>query len=454
VSKAFFLTRQTEKLMEDFIRELNADSALYLLYGDEGVGKTRTLEEMAQTRLGDSRIHWIDLQAGGTGDGALIDSSAMIESVFDKAQTGDVVIADHFEMALKKSRHQLFLSWTANGIDKKLDLIIAGNDDYFTEMCQLAQHYQVRVQSFQLMPLSTDEATAFLEFYLFPDRSIGNLTIPPLLRDQLTLAQGNVGSIVEIAKRAGDQTTTGLLDDTQSVRQGSHIIVGVLIAVALVIGAGWYFSSSQRQQSDMHLVDGESFVNTQAAPAEVDPQPDAMVEKQPATTAESTPVTVEMVEIEVADEAQAPLVVDAAVSEPAPPGEAKASVEETSDQTPALQGRLQRDLQASRDWVQGSDRKTGTLQIMLLTRALFNERVYYEYIDHLASRGVDIDTIRILETFTGGSEVYSVVYGEFDSWKIARNARDEVPKPLREKSPIPRSVGGLLDEMRRLEAEN
>jgi septal ring-binding cell division protein DamX len=91
---------------------------------------------------------------------------------------------------------------------------------------------------------------------------------------------------------------------------------------------------------------------------------------------------------------------------------------------------------------------------MLLTRELFNERVYYEYIDHLASRGIDIDTIRILETFTGGGEFYSVVYGEFDSWMIARNARDEVPKPLREKSPIPRSVGGLLDEMRRLETEN
>ncbi len=454
MSKAFFNTRQTANLMEDFICESSADSALYLLYGDAGVGKTRTLDELARTRLGDSRIHWIDLQVGSTGDGALIDSSAMIESVFNKAQAGDIVIADHFEMALKRTRHQLFLSWTADGIDKKLDLIIAGNKDYFAEMCQLALQYQVRVQSFQLMPLSTDEAADFLGFYLFPDHPIGNLAIPSLLRDQLTLAQGNVGSIVEIAERAGDQITTAPLDDTQSARQGSHIIVGVLIAFALVIGAGWYFFSSQRLQSDMQLVDNELVISTQAAPAEVGPQPDAMVEEQPATTAESAPVTEELVEIEVIDEAQAPLVTDAAVSEPAPPGEATASVEEISGLTPALQSRLQRDLQTSRDWVQGSDRKTGTLQIMLLTRELFNERVYYEYIDHLASRGIDIDMIRILETFTGGREFYSVVYGEFDSWKAARNARDEVPNLLREKSPIPRSVGGLLDEMRRLEAEN
>jgi septal ring-binding cell division protein DamX len=454
VSKAFFHTRQTENLMEDLIRELNADSALYLLYGDDGVGKTRTLDELAQTRLGDSRTHWIDLQAGSTGDGALIDSSAMIESVFNEAQADDIIIADHFEMALKKTRHQLFLSWKNDGIDKKLDLIIAGNKDFFTEMCQLAQQHQVRVQSFQLMPLSTDEAAAFLEFYLFPDQPIGNLAIPPLLRDQLTLAQGNVGSIVEMAERAGDQISTAPLDDSQSANQGSHVIVGVLIAVALVIGAGWYFSSSQRQQSDMQRVDSESIIGTQAAPAEVGPQPDAMVEEQPVTTAESAPVTEEMDEIEVIDEALTPLVVDEAVSEPAPPGEATASVEETSGLTPALQSRLQRDLQTSRDWVQGSDRKTGTLQIMLLTRELFDERVYYEYIDHLASRGIDIDTIRILETITGGREFYSVVYGEFDSWMIARNARDEVPKPLREKSPIPRSVGGILDEMRRLEGEN
>jgi hypothetical protein len=292
--------------MEDFICESSADSALYLLYGDAGVGKTRTLDELARTRLGDSKIHWIDLQAGSTGNGALIDSSAMIESVFNKAQAGDIVIADHFEMALKRTRHQLFLSWIADGIDKKLDLIIAGNKDYFAEMCQLALQYQVRVQSFQLMPLSTDEATAFLEFYLFSDHPIGNPAIPPLLCDQLTLAQGNVGSIVEIAERAGDQITTAPLDDTQPANQGSHIIVGALIAVALVIGAGWYFSSSQRQQSDMQLVDSElvvkesvdneSVISTQAAPAEVSPRPDAMVEEQPATTAKNAPVTEELVE--------------------------------------------------------------------------------------------------------------------------------------------------------------
>ena len=104
--------------------------------------------------------------------------------------------------------------------------------------------------------------------------------------------------------------------------------------------------------------------------------------------------------------------------------------------------------------MQGSDRKTGTLQILLLSRERFDERFYYEFIDRLASRGVDIDAIRILETFTGGREVYSVVYGEFDSWKAASKAVDNMPESLRESSPIPRSVGGLLDEMRRLETKN
>jgi hypothetical protein len=147
-------------------------------------------------------------------------------------------------MALKKTRHQLFLSWSSDGVDKKLNLIVASHTDYFDDLRQLAQHYQLQIQSCQQMPFSPDEASAFLAFYLFPDRPGVKLSIPALLQNQLAMAQGSVGKIVEIAERAGDQITletkTKTATETASKWHSSRIIAGVLVAVVIVLGVGWY----------------------------------------------------------------------------------------------------------------------------------------------------------------------------------------------------------------------
>ena len=200
MSSSFFLTRQTANLMEDFTRELKAGAALFLLYGESGVGKTRLLQELGESRLADSRIHWLDLSERSDGDDSLQDNSRQIESIFTSAHQGDIIIADHFEVALKKIRHQLFLSWSTDGADKQLNLIIASGIEDFNELRQLSQQYQVRVQSFQQMPFNTDEVDAFVGFYLFPDHAIDKLSIPATLRSQIAAARGAVGKIIEIIK--------------------------------------------------------------------------------------------------------------------------------------------------------------------------------------------------------------------------------------------------------------
>jgi septal ring-binding cell division protein DamX len=62
-----------------------------------------------------------------------------------------------------------------------------------------------------------------------------------------------------------------------------------------------------------------------------------------------------------------------------------------------------------------------------------------------------------------GAEVYSVfygeyasrkAYGEYASRKAALEAKNDLPEVLRKISPIPRSVGGILKEIQRLETES
>ena len=227
--------------MEDFTRELKAGAALFLLYGESGVGKTRLLRELSQSRLAGSRVHWLDLNEGSDSDDSLQDNSRQVETVFATAQQGDIIVADHFEMALQKTRHQLFVSWSTDGVDKQLNLIIASSIEGFNELRQLSQHYQVRVQSFQQMPFSADEVDAFVGFYLFPDDPLGKLSIPASMRGQLAASQGAVGKVIDIIERDGAQVKSLPTTDSASMRQGSRIIAAVLILFLLAIGGGWYY---------------------------------------------------------------------------------------------------------------------------------------------------------------------------------------------------------------------
>ena len=116
--------------------------------------------------------------------------------------------------------------------------------------------------------------------------------------------------------------------------------------------------------------------------------------------------------------------------------------------------RFAQDLKSSMDWINTRNSRTGTVQILLLSFVNFDPVAFYEYIDNLARRQVDVDEIRIFKTLTGGKEVYSVFYGEYDSRLAAINALDALPAALREISPIGRSVGGILTEIQRLGAGN
>ena len=116
--------------------------------------------------------------------------------------------------------------------------------------------------------------------------------------------------------------------------------------------------------------------------------------------------------------------------------------------------RFQQELETSARWIRQHEDSVGTIQILLLSYDGFKPEVYYDFVDRLASRQVDIEQLRIFKTLTGKAEVYSVVYGQYPSRRDALAAIKSLPEALRETGPIPRSVGGLWQEIRRLDAEN
>lgn len=543
MTKPFFLTRQTANLMEDFVRELKQGSALFLLYGDPGVGKTRLLHELGQSRLAERAIFWLDLDSTNGSDETRIDRSAEVEALFAAAGNGDIIIADHFEMALKKTRHQLFLSWSTDGIDKHLNLIIASSTDGFNELRQLSQQYGVRVQSFQQMPFDNDEVQAFLGFYLFPDQPVGKLTIPAPLRKQIGSAGGLVGRLIEIADRDGEQVRSEPVVEQESIRQGSRLIAYLLVLVVLAAGVGWYLIREPALLEPPPITLNLPRQETQnATPANADPISDlaepadeaaqALATEDDTPTVADTGISVEAperqsagqiepvvgtvvaaeMESEAATVQEPPLAASTAAevkpaaesgeaSAPAVAGsEAGSSAQEppqagpdnaaptaatdeieagvvpeseavivstepaSADQDVAQQSRsgapltaeqrFQAELQQSMDWISARDDSVGTIQILLLSHANFDADNYYQYVNDLAAREVDVDRLHVFKTLTGKREVYSVVYGEYASRNSAFGAIDSLPAVLRNTSPLARSVGGLWQEIRRLESKN
>jgi septal ring-binding cell division protein DamX len=121
---------------------------------------------------------------------------------------------------------------------------------------------------------------------------------------------------------------------------------------------------------------------------------------------------------------------------------------------PSSTTRFQRELERSYDWLTSKAGSVGTMQILSLSFKTFDAANFYEYVESLASKQVDTTQLKVFKTYTGGTEVYSVFYGEYASRQAAKKAKSSLPEVLRKISPIARSVGGIQQEIRRLEAES
>ena len=522
VNKDFFLTHRSAQLMEDLVRDLDSGAPLFLLYGESGVGKTRLLRELREIGLAGREVHWLDLGEGVEDDDSRRDRSEEVEKLFDEAAGRDIVIVDHFETGLQRTRHQLFVSWSTLGRQKQIGMIVASSDELLDEFCQLAEQYQVNMNSTRQLPFNKSEVSEFLASYLFPDHLSGEVTMPTPLARQLAGIRGNPGALIDFAERQGKHV--GIATPTVSSSWNSNRpLLAIFVVLVLVGGIAWYLSSetwkgdittiaSDELVSPASLVDPavetptdntvavleesdsspglqnsaiESGPEVQTAPAgEAAPRisaivaaPAESVEAEPAESAATAvrPVSIATAEQEVVaedsarsddnpnyreNEGYSEVALTRIFPEPAPspppiswdelyPEEAVVAQESASPPS-----RFEGDLERSMAWINSRENRVGTIQILLLSQDKFDADNFYEYVAELSEQQLDPEQLRVFRTYTGNAEVYSVVYGEYESRSAALRAIDELPPILRDTGPLARSVGGLWQEIRRLESKN
>ncbi len=410
----------------------------------------------------------------------------------EAAAEGEIIFVDHFEDASNKARHQLFQSWTTDGVDKKINLVIATSIDGFKEVRQLAQQNQVEVKSFELSPYSAAEIEAFLGFYLFPQDPLLPLSMPAEVKQQIENCNGIVGKVVQIAALHKDQIT----QETESESTGKlPLLIGSLISVLVVVGALYWYLQPARQTEEMTAQETDGMqplaVESEATDTvetdssglpESDGEPEQMAlsVEMPGTTPAIEVAIIEAVEIQETEspveleqdsppqtEAEAEAVEAAPLPEPTveaepavvaglpvEPAATEKPVAETTllerllaDNTTRYSSRFQRELADSLDWIEQNDKGRMTIQVMLLGFAEFTEDTYYDYVDRLKQREIDVSRVKIYPTVINDSVVYGVIFGEYDNRSEAVRQIQKLPEALEADQPIPRTFGGIWNEI-------
>jgi len=108
---------------------------------------------------------------------------------------------------------------------------------------------------------------------------------------------------------------------------------------------------------------------------------------------------------------------------------------------------LQRDLDNGLHWLESENKSRATIQIMMIGFRNFNAGNYYNYLDSLESQNIDVSRIKIYQTSINGSEVFGVLYGEYENRREASEHINKLPEALQAGSPMPRTIGGILNEI-------
>ncbi len=437
----FFLTRQTANLLEDFTREINKGSSLFLLYGIKSVGKSRLLRELTTRGIPGRKFCWIDSKtenvessiqsevSDADADGLTRD----IQELMEVADERDIIIVDHFELASNKAKHQLFHSWTTEGINKKINLIVIATTGSFDDLREFALNFKVQVKSFELMPCSMAEVEAFLAYYLFPKNPLSALSIPTDVEKQLRNCNGILSEVVEVANQQGKQVSIKP-DSDPELKNRAPLAIGALLVILIALGISYPYWAQEAIDDDISPPITEKTITI------ISDNEDVVAINYP-DSGQSNPVA------EARVSATSPQIVEQkqesqSVSEPI----IQATVNHASNEKQQL-SRFQRDLDNALHWIEDQDKKMGTIQVMMIGSRNFDGEAYYSYLDTLKSKNIDLSKFRIYQISSNGSVEYGVIYGVYESRREAYQNIQQLPEALKAKGPIPRSFGGIWNEI-------
>jgi len=466
----FFLTRQTANLLEDFTREIDKGSSLFLLYGIRSVGKSHLLRELTNRGIPGRNFCWIDFKTETVDSSIQNELSATdadgltsdIQELMEAAEERDIIIVDHFELASNKAKHQLFHSWTTERIGKKINLILAATTGSFDDLREFALNFKVQVKSFELMPCSMAEVEAFLAFYLFPKNPLSILSIPADVEKQLRNCNGILSEVIEVANQQGKQVSIKP-DSDPELKNRTPLAIGTLLVILITLGISFPYWTQEvidneilppiTEKTITIISDNEDVVainypdSGQSNPVgEARESATSSQIDEPKQEGQSVSEPIIQATVNNASKEKLSLELEPRLIEPSPGKTDQPEELEVKNEKQQL-SRFQRDLDNALYWIENQDKKKATIQVMTISSRNFDGEAYYSYLETLESKNIDVLKFRIYQTGIDDSVMFGVIYGVYASLGEANQDIQQLPETLKAGAPVPRTFGGIWNEI-------
>jgi len=105
------------------------------------------------------------------------------------------------------------------------------------------------------------------------------------------------------------------------------------------------------------------------------------------------------------------------------------------------------ELKRSREWFETANRSRATIQLMSIDLDDTTDSTYFNYVKRLQKLGVDVSQLRVYRTRVPENILFSIVYGNYSSRRMASRSISNLPSFLGANQPISRSIGGIWDEI-------
>ncbi|MCK5665155.1 MAG: ATP-binding protein, partial [Thiotrichaceae bacterium] len=315
----FFLTRQSANIMEDLSRRLKQAGSISLLYGPEGIGKSRLLYQFVETRLTPENSIFVRFNVDNTfvevaeGEDEY-EYDTFFNRQINRLSKNFTLIIDQFDNAPADIQLNILKFWHKVAGEKDFKLIISIQSNGLHQLTELSQRYHLQIDSVELKPLNKDEQLEYLRSTSCTKlRQV--VVIPPELKKSLKLTKGLFSELENFRSWYGEQIT----GKEVSLNSGSKFTKGLLYSISGLLLVSIVAIIFQQQLFNKNLLPLQAldsiFKNStlQGGKLKIEPEQLSVTDSEPA--------------LFVVEEEQSPLINSSIVSvkQPVEPGVTKKS---------------------------------------------------------------------------------------------------------------------------------
>lgn len=401
----FFMTRQIANVLEDLDRQILSSASISLLYGQNGVGKSRLLRQFVSTRKQHRPVVLIHFSSDGNyyTDDRCFSQLEFEENVLQSLKQHSVLILDQFENVESNLQRRILSFWTALDDDADMNLVLSGNQQLVASLSPLSAHLNCIIKSVELKPLDEKDREAYLAAKI-----CGAFARDPKFpRHIKKLIRQTKGLYEELDKLCQQYSERIECDDKTYRSQGkfnfAFATLTVAVTLLLIVTANntLYQGRSTEQQ----------------------------LGKQPLQSIQADSVVLK----------DKPLT-----------SRAQSSLNSMSRNSQILT-LLQRRLKATEHWLAAADDSAASIQIMTLVVKPGADTSLNKYLDRLKATGIDLDKIFIYRADSANAQIYGVLYGTYATRQQASQQLNSLPDILSADKPIPRSILAIKQEMEKHE---